>query len=81
MDKDTAKHETPPIPLVESNPTNNVGYQDTLDRIAAVLHLLTELDLSEGLSSKAENGRYWVHLMLIDSINYVSDALANKTND
>ena len=40
------------------------------------MQLLTELDLSKGLSPRAEDGLYWVQLMLIDSINYVSDALA-----
>jgi hypothetical protein len=44
-----------------------------------VLKLLAELDLSEGLSPGAENGLYWVQLMLVESVSYVSSALENNT--
>ena len=78
---DVPQYKIPSIPLIADNIGNNVGYQDTLDRVATVLQLLTELDLSGGLSPRAESGHYWVLLMLIDSVNYVSDALANKTTN
>jgi len=67
--------------LIADNVGNNVGYRDTLDRAVSVLQLLTELNLSEDLSPGAENGRYWVQLMLIDSLKYMSDALDNKTTN
>ena len=71
----------PYIPLIEHELKNNLGHRDTLDRVSAVLHLLVTLDLSEGLSPKAQSGYYWIHLMLIDTVEYVSDALAHKTGD
>jgi len=77
MKKDTPKHTPPSIPLIADNSGNNVGYRDTLDRVAAVLQLMTEIDLSEELSAKAKSGHYWILLMLIDSVNHVSDALAD----
>jgi len=68
-------------PLIAENLDNNVGFRDTLDRVAAVLQLLTEIDLSEEWSPRAKMGHYWVLLMLIDSVNYVSDALASDMDD
>jgi len=59
MDKDTLQHNPPPIPLIADESGNNVGYRDTLDRVAAVLQLLNEMDLSEGLSPRAKSGHYW----------------------
>ena len=77
--KGSSKQQVPPNPIIAANSANNVDHRDTLDRVAAVLQLLTELNISEGLSPRAESGRYWIQLMLIDSIKYVSDALDNKT--
>ena len=79
MKKDTSKH---PSALIADDSGNNVGHQDTLDRVAAILQLLTELDLSEEWSPRAKTGHYWILLMLIDSVNYVSDSLGNEiTNE
>jgi len=78
MDKDTLQHNPPPIPLIADESGNNVGYRDTLDRVAAVLQLLNEMDSSEGLSPRAKSGRYWILLMLIDSVKYISDALVDE---
>ena len=65
----------PPNPMISHNTINNVGYRDTLNRVTDVLNLLTELDLSKGLSDETENGIFWVQLMVIDSVKYVSRAL------
>ncbi len=46
-----------------------------------MLNLLTELDLSKGLSPSMENGLFWVQLMVIDSVKYVSQALAQPSSD
>ncbi len=73
--KNNENHKIPPIPLIADNTSNNVGYRDTLDRVVDVMKLLTELDLSRGLSPGAENGLFWVQLMLIDSLRYVSKEL------
>jgi len=80
MKKAIPKCQIPSNPLVADNLGNNVGYRDTLDRVVAVLQLLAVLNLSEDLSPEAENGLYWVQLMLIDSVSYVSDALDNETD-
>ena len=76
--KFTLKNKIPPIPLIADDLANNIGYRDTLDRVVSVMQLLTELDLSRGLSPKAENGLYWIQLMLIDSLSYVSDELESN---
>jgi len=81
MDKDITQHNPPSIPLIADDSGNNVGYRDTLDRVVAVLQLLSEMDLSEGLSPRAKSGHYWILLMLIDSVKYVSDALIDETSD
>ncbi|PCJ89228.1 MAG: hypothetical protein COA54_00375 [Thiotrichaceae bacterium] len=78
MNKDTC---VPPSPLIAEDSGNNVGHQDTLNRIEDILQLLTELDLSEEWSAKAKTGHYWILLVLIDSIRYVSDALASEADD
>jgi hypothetical protein len=65
----------PPIPLISPHSGRQVGHRDTLERVASVLELLTELDYGKGLSPNAETGLYWVHMMLIESLNYVSRAL------
>jgi len=75
MNKDTCNH---PFPLIAEDTDNNIGHQDTLNRVEDILQLLTELDLSEEWSTKAKTGHYWILLVLIDSIRHVSDALANK---
>ena len=83
MDKEIPQKTPPSSPLIADHPGNNVGYRDTLDRVASILQLLTELDMSEGFSLKARTGHYWILLILIDSVNYVSDALSDeeKRND
>jgi len=81
MKKENAQPRPPAIPLIAENLENNIGYRDTLDRIAAVLQLLTEIDLSEDWSPKAKTGHYWILLMLIDSVNYVSSALADEITE
>ncbi len=79
MKKAIHKHPIPSNPLVADNLGNNVGHRDTLNRVVAVLQMLTELNISEEVSPEVGNGLYWVQLMLIDSVNYVSDALDTKT--
>jgi len=81
MKKDSPKYIPPSIPLIADDSGNNIGYRDTLDRVVAVLQLLSEMDLSEGLSPRAKSGHYWILLMLIDSVKYVSDALIDETSD
>ena len=49
--------------------------RDTLDRVAHVIELLKELDLSEGLTPSARAGLYWIHCMLADTVKHVSDGL------
>lgn len=75
MKKDDSASKLPANPLVENCSGNIVGYRDTLDRVVAVLQLLNEMNLTEGLSSSAESGRYWIQLMLIDAVKCVSDGL------
>ncbi len=48
---------------------------DTLDRVAQVIALLEQLDLSDGLTPSARTGLYWIHAMLGDAVRHVSDAL------
>lgn len=79
--KGIPKQQIPPNPIIAANSANNVGYRDTLDRVAAVLQLLTELHATEGLSPKAETGHYWIQLMLIDAVKYVSEALGDTTGN
>ncbi len=50
-------------------------HRDTLDRVAQVIALLEQLDLSDGLTPSARTGLYWVHAMLGDAVKHVSDAL------
>ena len=50
-------------------------HRDTLDRVADVIKLLEQLDLSDGLSPSARAGLYWIHHMLADAIKNVSDGL------
>ena len=65
----------PPIPLIGDNANHQVGRRDTLERVSCVIELLAEMDYGKGLSSKAETGLYWVHMMLVESLNYLSRAL------
>ena len=81
MKKGILKCPIPSNPLIADNLSNNVDYRDTLDRVVAVLQLLAVLNLSENLTPEAENGLYWVQLMLIDSVGYVSDALDDETTN
>ena len=50
-------------------------HRDTLDRVADIIELLEELDLSGGLTPNARAGLYWIHRMLADTIKHVSNAL------
>jgi hypothetical protein len=68
-------NQIPPIPLIAHHPNRQVGHRDTLERVVSVLELLAELDYGKGLSPNAESGLYWVQMMLIESLNYVSRAL------
>lgn len=81
MKKDNPESKIPANPLIAESSGKNVGYRDTLDRVAAILQLLTEMNLTEGLSTGAETGRYWIQLMLIDSVKYVSAGLDSKTGN
>lgn len=49
--------------------------RDTLDRVAHVIELLKELDLSEGLTPSARAGLYWIHCIVADTVKHVSDEL------
>ena len=46
------------IPLISDSQIRNVGCRDTLDRVVDILKLLSDLNLSDGLSPRAENGLY-----------------------
>lgn len=50
-------------------------HRDTLDRVADVLELLEQLDLSDGLTPSARAGLHWIHHMLVDATKHVSDGL------
>jgi hypothetical protein len=50
-------------------------HRDTLNRVADVIKLLEQLDLSDGLTPSARAGLYWIHHMLADAIKHVSDGL------
>ena len=53
-------------------------HRDTLDRVADVIELLEQLDLSEPMTPSARNGLYWIHRMLADAVKHVSDGLGVK---
>lgn len=55
---------------------NERFHRDTLNRVAHVIELLEELDLSHGITPGARAGLYWIHSMLADTVKHVSDALA-----
>lgn len=50
-------------------------HRDTLDRVAHVIELLEQLDLTEGLTPRARTGLHWIHCMLADAVKHVSDSL------
>jgi hypothetical protein len=54
-------------------------HRDTLDRVAQVIALLEQLDLSDGLTPSARTGLYWIHAMLGDAVKHVSDALGEAS--
>lgn len=54
---------------------NGTLHRDTLNRVADVIKLLEQLDLSEGMNPSARAGLYWIHHMLADAIKHVSDGL------
>lgn len=60
----------PGYSLIEST-----SHRDTLDRVAHVIELLKELDLSEGLTPSARAGLYWIHCIVADTVKHVSDGL------
>jgi hypothetical protein len=62
--------DTPVHPIISDD-----SHRDTLDRVAHVIELLKELDLSEGLTPSARAGLYWIHCMLADTVKHVSDGL------
>ncbi len=62
--------DTPTHPIISDD-----SHRDTLDRVAHVIELLKELDLSEGLTPSARAGLYWIHRMLADTVKHVSDGL------
>ena len=76
---DAIDNDVPPIPLIGHQSNRQVGYRDTLERVVCVIELLAEMDYGTGLSPKAETGLYWVQMMLIESLNYVSQALETET--
>ena len=70
----TLTSSTPIHPII-----SNDSHRDTLDRVAHVIELLKELNLSEGLSPSADAGLYWIHCMLADTVKHVSDGLNETT--
>ena len=62
--------DTPIHPIISDD-----SHRDTLDRVAHVIELLKELDLSDGLTPSARAGLYWIHRMLADTVKHVSDGL------
>lgn len=57
------------------HPIISNDFRDTLDRVAHIIELLEELNLSEGLTPSARAGLYWIHRMLADTVKHVSDGL------
>ena len=80
-EKRRARLPIPTNPIIAGDSGSYVGHRDTLDRVAAILQLLTEQNAPDGLSPKAESGRYWIQLMLVDAVKYVSDGLDSKRVD
>ncbi len=78
--KSPKKINLPASRIICDSENKVISHCDTLDRIASIMALLQELNLSEGLSPGAETGLYLVQSTLIDSVQYVSDALQNNGN-
>ncbi len=68
--RDRRSGDLPRHPIV-----SETFHRDTLDRVAQVIALLEQMDLSDGLTPSARTGLYWIHSMLGDAVKHVSDAL------
>lgn len=67
---------TPRHPII-----SDTLHRDTLDRVADIIELLEQLDLTEGLTPNACVGLYWIHSMLADAVKHVSDGLKKQTGN
>ena len=66
-------------PSIPNHPfISETMHRDTLDRVADVIELLEQMDLSEAMTPSARNGLYWIHRMLTDAVKHVSDGLGVK---
>jgi hypothetical protein len=61
---------TPNHPII-----SDTMHRDTLDRVAHLIELLEQMDLSDGMTPGAQTGLYWVHRMIIDAVRHVSNDL------
>lgn len=71
----TPKTDFPDHPII-----SDTSHRDTLDRVADIIELLQQVNLSDGLTPNARAGLYWIHHMLADSIKHVSDELRQPPN-
>jgi hypothetical protein len=70
------KVKLPEHPIISDCSVKSVAQRDTLDRVVSIIALLQELELSDGISVKAENGLYWILATLKTTIQHVSETLA-----
>ena len=69
------EQDIPPHPLICEHEKTNVAICNTLEKAREVLAFLCEQD-SSGLSEDGQMGLYWVHSMLLSSMEYTNQ-LAN----
>ena len=74
------QRSSPPSgPGIPDHPIISIDlHRDTLDRVAHVIDMLQQLDLSEGLTPSARAGLYWINHMLADTVKHVSNHLHDK---
>ena len=70
LSSDHSVAATPNHPII-----SDTMHRDTLDRVAQLVELLEQIDLSGGMTPAAQSGLYWVHRMIIDAVRHVSDDL------
>ena len=76
MSKEQKQHQQSQDRNCPRNPIiSDSLHQDTLDRVADIIELLEELDLTDGLTPNARAGLYWIHIMLADAVKHVSHGL------
>lgn len=72
----------PRYPDIPDHPIISRGqHRDTLDRVADIVELLQQLDLSEGLTPNARTGLYWIHHMVADTVKHISNQLGETPSN